>query len=86
MHPATSPSFPQDSEAQIMSPEPPLNPNALTLEQLAMLLSKGSANRWRITPQEVAQDVASGFPTNADGSLNLMTYSAWLIQQRGRGK
>ncbi|WP_417849401.1 hypothetical protein [Thalassoglobus sp.] len=69
-----------------MSSEAPLNPNALTPEQLAMLLSKGSANRWRITAQEIVQDMESGLPTNSDGTLNLMTYSAWLIQQRGRGK
>lgn len=67
-----------------MTANSPLNPNALTPEQLALLLTKGSANRWRATPQEVAQDLESGCPTNADGTLNLMTYCAWLIQQRSK--
>ena len=61
-----------------------LNPNALTPEQLAMLLTKGSANRWRVTAQQLIEDLESGCSTNPDGTLNLMTYCAWLIQQRSQ--
>lgn len=48
-----------------------LNPNALTPEQLAMLLTKGIANRWRVTAQQLAEDLESG-------------YSAWLLIQQRR--
>jgi hypothetical protein len=30
-------------------------------------------------------DIAAGAPTNADGSLNLVQYAAWLVKEMGRG-
>jgi hypothetical protein len=63
-----------------------MNPNALTPEQVALILSKGSANRWLVTEAEVRADIEAGLPTNPDGTLNLVTYCAWLIQERGRGR
>lgn len=69
-----------------MAEPPRMNPNALTPEQVALVLSKGSANRWRVTEAEVRADIEAGLPTNADGTLNLVTYCAWLIRERGRGR
>jgi len=63
---------------------PRMNPNALTPEQVALVLSKGSANRWRVTEAEVRADIEAGLPINPDGTLNLVTYCAWLIRERGR--
>ncbi|MBX3452749.1 MAG: hypothetical protein KF777_24650 [Planctomycetaceae bacterium] len=63
-----------------------MNPNALTPHDLALILSKGSANRWRVTEDEVRADIEAGAPTNPDGTIHLMTYCAWLIRERGRGR
>jgi len=30
-------------------------------------------------------DIDAGAPTNADGTLNLVHYVAWLVKEMGRG-
>lgn len=60
-----------------------LNPNRLTVEQLAKLLS--AAARVQIPPHQIQDDVEEGAPQNADGTLNLVHYTAWLLQEMGRG-
>jgi hypothetical protein len=48
----------------------PLNPAAVGLDQLARLLG---------VPMDVlCRHVAQGAPTNANGSINLVHYAAWL--------
>ncbi len=47
-----------------------LNPAALSVEEAAKTL--------RIPRQWVEGDLAAGAPTNADGTLNLVHYGAWL--------
>jgi hypothetical protein len=37
-----------------------------------------------ITEQMLRADVEAGAPTNADGTLNLVHYAAWLAKQMGR--
>ena len=69
-----------------MAESPRMNPNALSPDDLALVLSRGSANRWRVTGDEVRADIETGVPTNPDGTVNLMTYCAWLIRERGRGR
>jgi hypothetical protein len=69
-----------------MAGEGRMNPNALTPEQVAIVLSKGSANRWRVTEADVRADIEAGLPTNPDGTLSLMTYCAWLLRERSRGR
>lgn len=64
-----------------MSSEHPINPLALTISNAAQLLSKAGGRL--IQPQQIEADVAAGAPTNGDGTLNLVTYAAWLSQQRG---
>ena len=62
----------------------PIDPNRLTLEQAATLLS--TAGKRRIMAEMIEADVAAGAPTNADGTINLVVYAAWLIKvQRRRG-
>ena len=61
----------------------PLNPNALDPDGLALVLTRGSGGRWRVTADEARADVAAGAPTQADGTLSLVTYCAWLIRERG---
>jgi hypothetical protein len=30
-------------------------------------------------------DVDAGAPTNPDGTINLVSFAAWLVQEMGRG-
>jgi hypothetical protein len=65
------------------SPRLPLNPTALALADAARALSQVSGQT--ITEEMIRADVASGAPTNADGTLNLVHYAAWLAKEMGRG-
>ncbi len=57
-------------------PENPLNPAAVGLEQLARLLG--------IPMDDLCRHVAQGAPTNANGSINLVHYAAWLNTNQGQ--
>ncbi len=64
--------------------EQKLNPAALSLADAAQLLS-GAAGQL-VTAEMLEKDVADGAPTNADGTLNLVFYAAWLVKEgAGRG-
>jgi hypothetical protein len=47
-----------------------VNPAALAVEDAARALG--------LSVDAVRQDIAEGAPTNADGSVNLVHYAAWL--------
>ena len=65
-------------------PDAKLNPAALPLADAARLLS--AAGGQRITVDMLEADQAAGAPVNADGSLNLVHYAAWLVREMsGRG-
>ena len=53
----------------------PLNPAAVGIDQLARLLG--------IPTDHLRQHVAQGAPTNANGSINLVHYAAWLNRDTG---
>ncbi|MBN2133601.1 MAG: hypothetical protein JW741_29135 [Sedimentisphaerales bacterium] len=59
---------------------------ALTPAQAAKILA--AAGSRRITEAMVRADIAAGAPTNADGTVNLVHYTAWLVRKLagGRGK
>jgi hypothetical protein len=57
----------------------PANPTALSPGALAELLTRAGGRE--ISPRKVREDVAAGAPTNADGTLHLMHYAAWLASQ-----
>jgi hypothetical protein len=61
----------------------PVDPNRLTPEQAAKLLS--AAAKVRIPVEQIAADLDAGAPRNADGTLNLVHYSAWMVKEVGRG-
>lgn len=61
-----------------------INPAALRLAQVAQLLSRAAGQA--ITEEMLRGDVQAGAPTNADGTLNLVHYAAWLLQEMGRGE
>ena len=54
-------------------------PGALDVATLARLLS--AAGGQPVTAEMIEADVADGAPTNADGTLHLMHYAAWLVQR-----
>jgi len=61
-----------------------LNPTALALVDAARVLSAASGVTVDATALEA--DVAAGAPVNADGTLNLVHYAAWLVREMGRGQ
>jgi hypothetical protein len=67
-----------------MTAEPaPVNPNRLTIEQTARLLSAAGARP--VSAALLRKDLDAGAPTNADGTINLIHYAAWLVKEMGRG-
>ena len=61
----------------------PINPAALAPADAARLLVKVGGRA--ITEAALRDDVAHGAPTNADGTLNLIHYAAWLVREMGHG-
>ena len=61
----------------------PIDPNRLTPEKAAKLLS--AAAKIRVPAEQIAADLEVGAPQNADGTINLVHYAAWLIKEMGRG-
>jgi len=59
-----------------------LNPAAMPVEAAARLLT--AAGGVRVDVEQIRSDVDAGAPTNSDGSINLMHYAAWLVQQMAR--
>ena len=57
-------------------------PTALTVAQMAKVLS--AAGGRRVTEAMVLADIDAGAPTNADGTLNLVFYVAWLAKEVAR--
>lgn len=62
----------------------PINPGALALPDAARLLTKVSGRP--IAEELLRRDVSAGAPTNADGTLNLVRYAAWLVRELHRGE
>ncbi len=60
----------------------PLNPQALRLQDAARVLSASGPSP--VTVEMLQADVASGAPTNADGTLNLVHFAAWLVKEMSR--
>ena len=60
-----------------------VNPTALALADAARLLSRAGGQP--VTVEMLRADVAAGAPLNADGTLNLVHYAAWLAKEMGRG-
>jgi hypothetical protein len=56
-----------------------LNPSALTPLNAARLLTKVSGQT--IGVETIQADLAAGAPANADGTINLVHYAAWLVRE-----
>lgn len=61
------------------TPKPQLNPAAIPLRDAARLLAKIGAPS--ISEAMLRADVAVGAPINPDGTINILHYAAWLVQQ-----
>jgi len=55
-----------------------LDLRALSLEDLARVLS--AAGGQQISVEMLEEDLAAGAPQNADGTVNLLHYAAWLAR------
>lgn len=60
-----------------------LNPNAMTAEQTAALFSK--LRQRKVDVAQIEADTVAGAPTDAEGRLNVLTYTAWMLKEAGRG-
>ena len=63
--------------------ETKLNPAALPVAEAARLLS--AVGGQAVTVEMLQADLAAGAPTNADGTLNLVHYAAWLVREMASG-
>ena len=60
-----------------------LSPSAMTLQQAARVLAAVGARY--ATVENLCRDIEAGAPVNADGTVNLVHYAAWLAQETDRG-
>jgi hypothetical protein len=60
-----------------------LNPQALSMQDLVRVLS--AVARRKIATETIQADIDAGAPTNADGTINLVNYAAWLVKGDVRG-
>jgi hypothetical protein len=66
----------------IVMPPLPDNPQALSPEDVARVLS---ASGWKpVTVEMVRDDIDDGAPVNADGTISLIVYAAWIVREMGR--
>jgi hypothetical protein len=56
-----------------------MNPSALRIDDAARLLTKAGGRL--VTEATLRADIDAGAPTNADGTLNLVHYGAWLVRE-----
>ena len=71
---------PSPEHAQGMSR---LNPAALGVADAALVLSRIGGKP--ITEEMLRADINAGAPTNANGTINLVHYAAWLVKEMSAG-
>jgi hypothetical protein len=71
------------TEERDPTPAAGLNPNALTVLDAARLLTKVGGQP--VTVEMVQRDLVAGAPVNADGTIHLVHYAAWLVREMGHG-
>lgn len=60
------------------APAGPLNPAALSVADLARVLTRAGGRP--VSAAMIEEDLDAGAPTNPDGTVNLVHYTAWLIK------
>ena len=71
---------PSPEHAQGMSR---LNPAALGVADAARVLSRIGGKP--VTAEMLRADIDAGAPTNANGTINLVHYAAWLVKEMSVG-
>lgn len=56
-----------------------INPSALSPADLAAILTKAGAKQ--ATEERIREHLARGAPTNSNGTIHLVHYTAWLAKQ-----
>jgi hypothetical protein len=64
------------------NPDAPLDPTALALPDAVRLLS--AVGQSGVTVEMLEADIAAGAPTNPNGTINLVTYTAWMLLEMSR--
>ena len=59
--------------------KPSLSPTSLTVADAARLLTKVGGQP--VTIGMLEADLTAGAPANADGTINLVHYAAWLVRE-----
>jgi hypothetical protein len=59
----------------------PLSPTSLPVADAARLLARVGGQA--VTVEMLQADLAAGAPANADGTINLVHYAAWLVREMG---
>jgi hypothetical protein len=57
----------------------PLSPTSLPVADAARLLARVGGQA--VTLEMLQADLAAGAPANADGTMNLVHYAAWLVRE-----
>ena len=60
-----------------------LNPAALSIPDTARVLSRVGSTP--VTEAMLRADLDAGAPANANGTINLVHYTAWLVKETARG-
>ena len=60
-----------------------LNPQALRLEDLARILTASGLQS--VTEEMIQADIDDGAPVNANGTVNLVHFAAWLVKEVSGG-
>jgi hypothetical protein len=72
-----------DASPDDQRPRPALSLQALSLADAAKVLGKAGSRA--VTEEMLQAHVAAGAPANADGTLNLVHYAAWLVREIAHG-
>ena len=66
------------------NPDAKLDPTALALPDAARLLT--AVGQSGVTVEMLEADIAAGAPTNPNGTINLVTYTAWMLLEMSRAE
>jgi hypothetical protein len=67
-----------------MESPPGLKLTALSIDDAVKVLSKASGRA--ISEASFRADLAVGAPVNADGTINIIHYAAWLVKEIANGR
>jgi hypothetical protein len=67
---------------RVSAPSADLVLTRLQPEQVAALLARAGARS--ISVERLRADQAAGAPVNPDGTINLIAYGAWMLQEQAR--